>query len=37
MGHSAYISGAQLPARGPDPARAESWCGPRRPTRKAIV
>jgi len=30
-------SGAQRPARGPHPARDESWCGPRRPTRKATI
>jgi len=33
----AYISGAQRPARGPHPARDESWRGRRRPTRKATI
>src|SRR6218665_4217210 len=31
---SAYGSGAQCPARGPDPARDESLFGPRRPKGK---
>src|SRR6218665_3391353 len=32
-----YISGAQLPARGPHPARDESSCGPRCPTIKVTI
>ena len=32
-----YISGAQRPARGPHPARDDSGCGPRRPTRNVAI
>src|SRR6218665_521192 len=34
---SLYHSGAQRPARGPHPARDESSCGPRRPSRNGTI